>query len=822
MTRIPRRDLNLAVLDLVVFLAGFAFLIHEVVWNRLLSLVLGATVTAATLVLAAFMAGFGIGAAVWGRVADRTRRPWALLAGLLLGLGVLGALAYAVAGALLPRLGSVAAHVGATLLLGVPSFLMGGLFPLAARLAAAGRGPLASALGRLYALETLGSALGGLAAGFVLLGALGQDLTLAVAVAVDLALGAWLLATRGSVETPTGTVAPAPSSASACSSASVAPVAAFACGFAILALQVVWMRMFRIYLTNTSYTFALIASLAILGLYLGSALFRRRADRLATPGRSLLRALLLLAATALLGLLLLARLPELLMFPFQEASGNTFVRILLLPLVASLLIVVPPAVCSGYAFPLACSLAASGRGAGRDVGVGRDVGMVLAVNTAGCVLGPVVAAFVLIPALGAAVAIVAIIAVPVAAAWFVARRSGAPARTARALLVALALLLAVAAWRPQVRILPPSFGRFDREVLFYDETVEGTVTVGRDRDTRSQALYTYVNNSAVIGSSYDAVKVVKMVGHFPFLVRPDLRDVLVIGFGIGVTTSAIASHPEVRSITCVELVPGLAEAATYYRDLNRDVASDPRLTIVRGDGRRRLQASARKYDLISCDPTHPVLGSGNLYTREYFELCRSRLNPGGLVSQYLPLHKLRTAELMGLIATFHDVFPDGAVWLGHYHAVLLGSTAPLRLDFGEWAARAAALGEDPHFYNDPYHLAATLALDGPTIGRLTAGARLNTDDRSTTEFFAPGCLDEANLSANLRYLQERRVGVEAVFDGIPDPALMARFVEGNRLLTESLVRQTGGDPRGGLQALQEACRANPEDLEYPFLIRMAR
>ena len=823
MTRIPPRDHSTAasgqaVLGLVVFLAGFSFLIHEVVWNRLLSLTLGATVTAATLVLAVFMAGFGIGAAVWGRIADRARRPWALLAYLLLGLGALGALAYALAGALLLRLGSVGAHAGAALLLGVPSFLMGGLFPLAGRLAAAGRDPLAPALGRLYALETLGSALGGLAAGFVLLGALGQDLTLALAVAVDLALGAWLLATRGSVETPAGAVAPAPSSTSgsACSLASVAPVAAFACGFAILALQVVWMRMFRIYLTNTSYTFALIASLAILGLYLGSALFRRRADRLATPGRSLLRALLLLAATALLGLLLLARLPELLMFPFQEASGNAFVRILLLPLVASLLIVVPPAACSGYAFPLACSLAASGRG------VGRDIGAVLAVNTAGCVLGPVVAAFVLIPALGAAVAIVAVMAVPVAAAWFVARRSSAPARTARTLLVALALLLAVAAWRPQVRILPPSFGRFDREVLFYDETVEGTVTVGRDRDTRSQALYTYVNNSAVIGSSYDAVKVVKMVGHFPFLVRPELRDVLVIGFGIGVTTSAIAAHPEVASITCVELVPGLREAATHYRELNRDVVADPRLTIVQGDGRRRLQASARKYDLISCDPTHPVLGSGNLYTREYFELCRSRLNPGGLVSQYLPLHKLRTAELMGLIATFHDVFPDGAVWLGHYHAVLLGSTAPLRLDFGEWAARAAALGEDPSFYGDPYHLAATLLLDGPAIGRLTAGARLNTDDRSYTEFFAPGCLDEANLSANLRFLQERRVGIGAVFDGIPDPALMARFVEGNRLLTESLVRQTGGDPRGGLQALQEACRANPEDLEYPFLIRMAR
>jgi spermidine synthase len=830
MTRIPRRDRNAAapdqaVLGLVVFLAGFAFLIHEVVWNRLLSLVLGTTVAAATVVLAAFMAGFGAGAATWGRAADRAPRPWSLLALLLLGVGGLGGLAYALAAVVLPRLGAAPSYLVAGLLLVIPSFFMGGVFPLAGRLLQATGRDLAPALGRLYALETLGSALGGLAAGFVLLGSLGQHLTLALAVAVDLALGGWLWVGRrdaAAAAVPVDEEAAARSGKAAWSGRSAAPVAAFACGFAILALQVVWMRMFRIYLTNTSYTFALIASTAILGLYLGSALFRRRAAGIKDPGRSLLRALLLLAGTALLGLLLLARLPETLMFPFQAASAHVFVRILLLPLVASLLVVAPPAACSGYAFPLACSLAAAGRG-----GVGRDVGTVQAINTAGCVLGPVIAAFVLIPALGAAVAIVAIVAVPVAAAWqiqlgFVKRRLPAPVWAGPALLGALVLLLLVVVWRPQIRILPPSFGRHDRDVLFYRETVEGTVTVGQDRDTRSQAKYTYVNNSAVIGSSYDAVKIVKMVGHFPFLVRPDLRDVLVIGFGIGVTTSAIASHPEVRSITCVELVPGLKDAASYYRELNRDVVADPRLTIVQGDGRRRLQASAKKYDLISCDPTHPVLGSGNLYTREYFELCRSRLNPGGLVSQYLPLHKLRTRDLLGLIATFHDVFPDCAVWLGHYHAVLLGSTGPLRVDFGDWAARAAALGEDPHFYNDPYHLAATLALDGPAIARLSAGVRLNTDDRSFTEFFAPGCLDDANLPANLRFFQANRAPVGAVFAGIPDPDRMARFVEGNRLLTESLVRQTGGDPRGGLAALEEACRANPEDGEYPFLIRMAR
>lgn len=879
-----------APLGIVVFLAGFAFLIQEVVWHRLLTLTLGATVTAATLVLATFMAGFGAGAATLGRVADRTRAPWPALGALLAVQGGLGGLAYVAAGALLPRLGAGLAHAVAALLLLVASIPMGGLYPFAARLAAAARDPLAPALGRLYALETAGSALGGLVAGFVLLGALGQNLTLAVACALAAATGIWLWMTRrpssraansstgsgggsgsgpddaaGATGDTTGDAAvdASPARQPAAAAHPVAGLrwvltAAFAGGFTILALQIVWMRIFRIYLANTSYTFALIASVVILGLAAGAAIHRRPAVRLVRREQALKVALLLLAASALAGLPLLARLPQILMFPLQEASASVFVRIVLLPLVAALFVVLPPAVCSGFAFPLACDLAASGRDpasgtTGRSGGgaidraarlaVGRSVGLVLAVNTLGCVLGPLVAAFALIPLAGAAVSVVAIAVVPLAAAWPVggsrieargatlrtrgstprpARSAGTPVVRTAAFPVLLAVLLAVVLVRPQIRILPPSFGRFDRDILFYHEGVEGTVSVGRDRDTRSEALYTFVNNSAVIGSSYDAIKVVKMVGHFPFLVNPDLRDVLVIGFGIGVTTSAIASHPSVASITCVELVPALSQAATYYRDLNRDVVRDPRLSIVAGDGRRHLQATRRTFDLISCDPTHPVLGSGSLYTREYFTLCRARLNPGGLVSQYLPLHKLRTEELVGLLATFADVFPDCAVWLGHHHAVLLGSVQPLRIDHAEWSARCAALGSDRHFYHDPDHLAATLVLDGPAIARLAAGVRRNTDDHSTVEFFPPGSLDDANLPANLRFLQQHRAGVETVFTAVTDPARLQRFVEGHRLLIDSLIRQTSGDPGGGLQALQQACRVNPENQEYPFLIQLLR
>jgi len=279
-------------------------------------------------------------------------------------------------------------------------------------------------------------------------------------------------------------------------------------------------------------------------------------------------------------------------------------------------------------------------------------------------------------------------------------------------------------------------------------------------------------------------------------------------------------HPEVESIACVELVAGLKDAAAYYQDLHHDVIADPRLKFIAGDGRHYLQMTPDKYDLISCDPTHPVLGSGNLYTREYFALCRAHLKPGGMVSQYLPLHKLRTEDFLGLIATFHTVFPHSTVWLGHYHAVLLGSLEPLSIDFADWAANVASIGQDRHLYVDPYHFAATLMLDGPAIAKLGVDSRINTDDRSYTEFFAPGCLAEDNLGKNLRFLMDSRTETAAVFANVEDQARMERFVQGNQLLTESLYHKLGGDEPRSLELLRRACQVNPEDREFPFLIRL--
>ncbi len=833
-------------LRLVIFLSGFTFLVYEVSWNRLLSLYLGTTVAASTIVLASFMAGFGAGALCWGRIANRRARPDVLLAILLGGVGLFSALNYTLITRLIPSLYSSLPGLGLTLeltellvfgtaigLLFVSAFLMGGIFPIVTKLAIQSDQAISVSLGRLYALETLGSSVGGLATGFVFLGILGQKVTLGLAITMNLMLAIWLLLTRipnleevpavsesdpkvARKKTTPERIRRGPSSALSMDR-EAALVGTFSCGFAMFSLQVLWLRIFRIYLTNTSYTFALVTSLVILGLFAGSVLFKRWVHNIDDYIRSMLRVVLFMGVSSALGLLLLIYLPETLMLPFQTMLSDPLTRILLLPLIASLLIVVPPAVFSGYAFPLACRLYASGN---KDIS--KDVGSVLMVNTVGCVFGPAVTAFILIPMLGATMSVVCVIALLAGVALYILHRS-APWRLnklARSVLyIAIAGLVALILYHPDIRILPPSFSQSNREVLFYRESVEGTISVGQDR-AGNGSKHTYVNNSAVIGSTYDAVKVVKMIGHYPFLLGANIKKVLVIGFGIGVTTSAIASHPEVESIECVELVAGLKDAAPFYRDFNRDVVEDPRLEMISGDGRHYLQTKPDSYDLISCDPTHPVLGSGSLYTKEFFALCREHLNPGGVVSQYLPLHKLRTEDFLGIISTFHSVFPNSTVWLGHTHAVLLGAREPILIDFQLWNARAAEIGQDPHFYAESHHLAATLVMDGPTIERLGASSRINSDDHAYTEFFAPASLNEDNLAKNLRFLMENRTEINAVFHNFDDPETMARFVRGNQLMTESLLFQMGNDQQRGLRALQEACRVNPENQEYPFLIQL--
>ncbi|MCB9016859.1 MAG: fused MFS/spermidine synthase [Lentimicrobiaceae bacterium] len=827
----------------IVFFSGFSFLIYEVSWFRMLALLLGATVSASTIVLMAFMAGFGAGAFFWGKKSVTNSKLLSLLIIQMLVVGAFGIINYFLFSHLLPQLypglqqagltssvTSALVYIIALLLLFIPAFFMGGILPVASTIIINANAEIASMMGRIYAYETMGSTLGGLITGFVLIGFLGQQSTVFIAVIINLMLAAFLFIMKlppaihdnDPLQQPDQKTHAKPlkkpgKTEVIAESRFIPLLATFAFGFTVIGLQVIWFRIFRIYMTNTSYTFSLIASMVILGLFAGSWFYSKKSNSSTNNSWLLIKLMIYTVLAVLAGFLIMVNLPELILFPIAGKQEAYFLRIIVIPVISALLVIIPVTFLSGYAFPLACTMHAQNY---REIG--SSIGSILLSNTAGSIAGPLLAAYLAIPVWGAGLSIIFFILFLLVMVFLMLRK--ATSVKAKGLLnitipVAAVIIFIILIINPQIYILPPSFSRYEKEILAYKETVEGTYVVGKETSGNNTVLSTYVNNSAVIGSSYDAIKVVKMVGHLPFYSGLQCKNALVVGFGIGVTTSAIASHPEVESIDCIELVAGLKDAAHYYQGLNNNIQNDKRLKVKTGDGRHFLQSTDKKYDLISSDPTHPILGSGNLYTKEYFELCKAHLNQGGMVSQYMPLHKLLPADFLGIIKTFHSVFPNSTIWLGHYHAILLGCNGPLKIDFEQWSDNISQSVTDPYFYNNPYHVAACMVLDSAQIEKFPAGTKINTDNQPYAEFFKLSSFDAINLTANLDYLNKNRCSLNRVFYNIPDQPLMDKFIKGNQLATEGFYQDLSGNRKGFLQGLQAAAVANPEDEEYPFLIR---
>ncbi|MDA3865354.1 MAG: fused MFS/spermidine synthase [Salinivirgaceae bacterium] len=814
--------------QLIVFFAGFTFLIFEISWNRLLSLYLGSTVFASTLVLATFMGGLGVGGVFWGRFVNKTTAPKNTLAILFAIIGITNLINYFLFSrgleGLYETLSSsnywlrevVVYGVSFTALI-ISTFFMGGILPVISKVIIRTDKEISHHMGHIYGLETLGSALGGLLTGFVFLGQFGQQATAFTGVGIMFLLTYPAFRFMALPKLPEEIQQKQNRTPNKkMNYQKPAAVLTFLCGLSVIALQIIWIRILKVYLTNTSYTFALIASLVIVGIFFGSWLYKKQATKKSIPPQRITQILMLMAALSIAGLVILLNLPEIMLIPLHDLFNTHFTRLLIIPAAVSIIVILPVSASSGYAFPFAIDLYTASVSQ-----IGKNVGRIMLLNATGAFLGPLLAAFVLIPTIGAARSILIVAAILLAGIIFL-RKTNLPVSKTQIIvsISTIVLLMLFIIGKLPMHILPPSFHAEKKEILYYSESIQGTLVVGEARNNRSSVKSTYVNNASVIGSSYDAIKAVKMVGHMPFFAGLQCDNALIVGFGIGVTTSAVAQHKQIQQIDCVELIPDLQEASRYYSGLNNNVLNDPRLTIHSGDGRHFLQATNKKYDFISSDPTHPVLGSGSLYTKSYFELYRKHLTPNGMVTQYLPLHKLNKNDLLGLIKTFHSVFPNSVVWLGHYHAILMGSMNTIEIDFNEWTKEIEVLGKDPYFYDNPYHLAASLIYDSQAIENFDTDIPINTDNLSYVEFFDFSVFKEENLPLNLAYLNFSRNGVWRVFKNVPDEMMLKRFIESNKIMTRGLEGMLRNDKRLLFNQLQKAIRINPENEELPFLMKL--
>jgi len=750
-------------------------LIDQVVWSKALGLIFGHTAYAVATVLAVFMAGLASGSAWIGRRGGDWDRPIALYG--WLELGVAATAAISLAGLSCVRAAYVAAYpyaggnasalltlrfVGSALVLFLPTFLMGGTLPVLVRGLTRNAAELGARLSRLYWINTAGAVAGTFAAGFIFLPSLGLRRTLGIAVALNLAAGALALilareepASSSTDETNVQEKVEAPPSP--------APSRFFMICFATvgataMSYEIGWTRLLSTQLGSSTYAFTLMLGTFLAGIVLGSALFERWSRRRVPGSMTFAVTQTLTALAALAFLVFFTRLIEVLP-PILRATHESFRGLVLAQFVTSALAMLPTAVVFGFNFPAVVVLIAGPRSA-NGTGAGAAVGRAYAWNTLGAIVGAITAGFWLMPRLGSFHLLAATAGVNLALATAISVAS-AQRLSWKILAVAGNLLLivltafigfsnyfydpAVASfntvmyWNLYDRPLTLRENAHALDIVYFRDGLNANISVARTGDYI--ALRT---NGKVDASNHDATTQL-LLGHLAALAHPP-RRVLLVGFGSGMTASALVGYPELERLDVVEIEPAVVGAAPLLAPLNRNVLLDPRVHVTFDDARNFLFTTRQKYDLIISEPSNPwIAGVATLFTREFYAAVRGRLGPEGVFVQWMQAYSLYPGDLRMLFATFLTEFHGATLWHGDAPDMILMAPSP---PSGEILQRAQAMYGLPRLHDDFAQLGMEEAsglfgfylLDDAGLRTFSSGAQINTDDRTLLEYHAPRSL----------------------------------------------------------------------------------
>jgi spermidine synthase len=735
---------------LLLFASGAAALIYQVLWIKQLSLVVGVEVQAVAIGVSAFFAGLAVGGWLFGRLADRSTHPlrlYACLEAATLVLALIGTLGLSRAAAPFAALQDQVGPFAWALpfaLVGLPGILMGGTLPVLMRALSPQANHVGRAGARLYAANTAGAIVGTLATSFLLIPTLGIQGSAYAAATLNAiaALLAFILTraghARAAVPAPSVDIAAGPAATPARRTRLALVIYAIAGGIA-LGYEVVWSQTIVQFISTRSFAFSVVLATYLLGLALGSALVSRRVERVRDPWGAFA---LLIAAAGLVALLEIAGLGHWLpqwqsqaSHSILDATGSLLAAMCARFAVASLCIVFAPTLLLGAAFPFALRLSVN-----REH-LGRDVGAVVALNTAGGIAGTLLAGFALVPALGLVHTLAALAIAASALGLLAVLRGQSVQRLARWGVPVLAgLSVAAAILTPSDRLATLLAQAHSGNLGFYEESTGGTVAVVEQSSGENHFKRLYIQGVSNSGDAMTSLRYMRLQTLLPLLIHRDPpRSALVIGLGTGITSGALLTWPGLERRVVAELLPAVVRASPQFNG-NYGVSTDPRVQIRVRDGRHELLRSTDRYDLITLEPPPPsAAGIVNLYSSDFYRLAASRLESGGLVAQWLPLATQNEEDTRSLIKSFVQAFPYATLWTTELHEMMLvGSMQPIELDVPRIRARfeqpdvAKALREVG--IASPAALLATWVTDRAGLEYYAADAKPVTDDHPRIEY----------------------------------------------------------------------------------------
>ncbi len=804
--------------------SGCAALIYEIVWFQMLELFVGSSSVSIGVLLGTFMGGMCLGSFLLPRIISPRQHPLRVYALLELSIGAIGLLLLVI----MPLVGRVYTTWGgygitgyllrglvASICLLPPTLAMGATLPAVARWVHSTPSGV-SWLGFFYAGNIAGAVMGCLLAGFYLLRVYDMTTSTFVAVALNAVVGGLglLVASRTNATATPSTEDDSRRSTIDDRRSTMEDgrwtrtpvyISIALSGFCALSAEVIWTRLLSLVFGASTYTFSIILAVFLVGLGIGSSIGSLMAKSIRNPRVALGWCQILnVGAVAWSAYMLMRSLPY---WPINTSITSSIWFNFQLDFVRGFWAVLPGPILWGASFPLA--LAAVAR-QGEDPG--RLVGGVYAANTVGAIVGSVVSSLILVYWFGSQHAQQVIMVVSGISGLILLAPiefSSAPSTKTLRWVAPAALVIALGISAFLIRTVPTipgilvAYGRYaatwlgqEGDIFYVGEGLSSSVAVSRI----SSGVLNYHNAGKVQASSQPQdMRLQRMLGHFTTLAPKEPRQVLVIGCGAGVTAGAVSIDEHVKSLIIAEIEPLVPRVVSeHFGEHNFHVVKNPKTHVTIDDARHYLLTTHEKFDGITSDPLDPwVKGAATLYTKEFFELAKSKLNPGGTITLFVQLYESSPEAVKSEVATFFEVFPNGIIW-GNTHqgrgydTVLMGTVETPHFDVDEWQAKLdrpdyaavkKSLGEIG--INSALELFANYAGRASDMKGYTADAQINHDRDLRLQYLAGLGLNLYQSDAIYRDILRYKQFPEGLFSG--SEATMTQ-------LRNAIASAPGGEP----------------------------
>ncbi|MFH0989069.1 MAG: fused MFS/spermidine synthase [bacterium] len=767
-----------SIIAILFIVSGASGLVYQIVWFKYLSLFLGNTTYAQTVVLATFMGGLAIGASLWGRKSDSSRNPLRLYAILEILIGIYCLLYPFLISSLKGVFISIAQGANlasdsfgvlilkllisvVTLLL--PTILMGGTLPVLVRFLSKSINESGKNVALLYFLNSFGAVVGSMLGGFFLVPLVGLKGTIIAAGVINIGVGVIALLISKLQMAAREELDQAESEETTYSERQItlAILVAGLSGLASMIYEVTWLRLLIPILGSSTYSYTLLLIAFISGITIGSLIVSKIIHKV----KNLFN--LLTSCQFAIGISMVMSLPLYGYVPYAfwhvgyalNRTEATYPIFLTLQFFVGFLIMIVPTIFLGMSLPIASRIATS------DIKIlGRMVGTVFSINTLGTVLGSLAGGLILIPLIGVRHSIEVGLLINILSGvllLFHDPRISIKRRKFQTTSIITAVLIFIyltADWNQIVTLSgvfrnltrksapPASYTEFvntirRNKIVYYKEGTMATVGVLQEGTPIDFQNVLIINGKADASSTVDLPTQV-LLGQIPMMIHPKPDSVMVIGFGSGATIGSILTHP-VKSVQTVEISAEVIDASKHFEHVNGKPLSDPRSKIFIDDALSFLKLSNSSYDVIVSEPSNPwIAGIGSLYTIEFFQECKTRMKPNGLMVQWFYLYEMDDETFRLVVRTFSSVFPNTSLWYSlTKDVILIGSNEPIEITEEELQKKISipAVRDDLRrlHVNDVATFLSLQAISERGLSEYANYGEFNTEDKPLLEYRAP-------------------------------------------------------------------------------------